>query len=152
MAGETFSAVFRAHGLLIWAWAPELDAPSDRLVHALCDKIDALTADRDAWKLRAETVESARDALADECDAWKARAESVCLLTSTAEALDELVCHVGRVNVDLPSMAWLLFVCRELEDTETRFPHGKWATIQHIEARLTAAAKVQAREIGEALR
>ncbi len=65
----------------------------------------------------------------------------------SAEALDRLdVCgHVGRINVDLPQMAWLWFVAQEIEDNEDTFPRGKWATLQHIEAQLRATAKETAR-------
>lgn len=69
------------------------------------------------------------------------------LLPSTAEALDEMVCPVGRVNVDLPAMAWLVQVCRHLPDDPERFPHGKWATIQRIEGQLTELASRRAAEI-----
>ncbi len=72
--------------------------------------------------------------------------DTVDLLPSTADALDELVGHVGTVNVDLPTMAWLFFVLREMPDSDVRFPHGKWATIQHIEAQLVELAKLRAAE------
>jgi hypothetical protein len=75
--------------------------------------------------------------------------DSVDLLNSTAEALDELVGPVGKVNVDYPVMAWLFFVARELPDTEARFPHGKWGTLQHIEAQLIELARIQAAEVRE---
>jgi len=65
---------------------------------------------------------------------------------AAADALDELVCPVGRVN-DPPKMAWLAKVLCYLPDDEHHFPRGKWATIQHIEAQLDACARAVALEI-----
>jgi hypothetical protein len=67
------------------------------------------------------------------------------LLQETADALSQLdvVAHVGRINCDLPQMAWLVLVLRHLPDSEATFPHGKWATIQSIEAQLDDAARVE---------
>lgn len=73
-------------------------------------------------------------------------AQEVNLGAMTAEALDEIVCHVGRVNVSMPDMAWLWFVAQELPDEQALFPMGKWATIQHIEAQLRHAARARALE------
>lgn len=69
--------------------------------------------------------------------------DSVTLLPTTAEALEALnvVGYVGRVNVDLQAMAWLVLVLKEVADHPRVFPHGKWATIQSIEAQLAEAAK-----------
>ena len=72
--------------------------------------------------------------------------DSVMLTGIAADALCDIVCHVGRVNVDLPSMAWLLLVGKELPDNETRFPHGKWATLQESVRQLTKCAKHAAQE------
>ena len=74
--------------------------------------------------------------------------DSVSFLPSTAHALDGLVCPVFTTNADLPSMAWLLLVLRELPDDAARFPHGKWATIQRLEGQLTEAAAYEARRLG----
>ena len=67
------------------------------------------------------------------------------LLPRSADALDGLVCHVGRINVSMENMAWLALVARELPDEEVLFPHGKWATIQNIERQLLKAAKATAK-------
>lgn len=75
--------------------------------------------------------------------------DTVELLPRTAEALNDLVCYVGRVNVSMENMAWLALVARELPDTERFFPHGKWATIQHIEAQLQRAAKCTVASLGK---
>jgi hypothetical protein len=71
--------------------------------------------------------------------------DSVELSSVTADALDALclVGYVGRVNSP-ENMAWLFFLLRELPDDEKTFPHGKWATIQHIEGQLEEIAKVYA--------
>lgn len=41
-------------------------------------------------------------------------------------------------------LAWLLAILREMPDDPTLFLHGKWATIQHLEGKLTEAAKKEA--------
>lgn len=73
--------------------------------------------------------------------------DSVNLSQETADALDALgfVGYVGVCNVDLPTMAWLTFVLKEVKDEARTFPRGKWATIQHIEEQLTEAAKEEIR-------
>ncbi len=76
-----------------------------------------------------------------------ARPNTVELLPSTAEALDGVVCHVGRVNASLGDMAWLALVCRDLPNTEEYFPRGKWATIQRLDEQLHVAAKAAVAEI-----
>jgi hypothetical protein len=38
-------------------------------------------------------------------------------------------------------MAWILLILKKLPDTESTFPHGKWATIQHIEGQLDEASR-----------
>lgn len=73
--------------------------------------------------------------------------DTVELLPRTAEALNGLVCHVGRVNVSMESMAWLALFARNLPDTERYFPHGKWATIQHLQNQLERAATATAKEL-----
>lgn len=73
--------------------------------------------------------------------------DTVELLRSTASALDGLVCYVGTQNVSMENMAWLWFVCRELPDSEELFPHGKWATVQHIEGQLVLAAQTKAAQL-----
>jgi hypothetical protein len=73
--------------------------------------------------------------------------DTVDLLPSTAEALDELVCPVARTNPPEP-IAWLWFVLREMPDTPERFPHGKWATLQHIESQLRECAALAAQKEG----
>ena len=75
--------------------------------------------------------------------------DTIELLPRTAEALDDLVCHVGTVNVSMENMAWLALVLRELPDTPERFPNGKWATIQHLESQLQIAAKAVANQLPE---
>jgi len=45
-------------------------------------------------------------------------------------------------RVELPErMAWILLILKKLPDTESIFPHGKWATIQNIEGQLDGAAR-----------
>ena len=80
------------------------------------------------------------------------RIDCIELSAKTADALDELVCPVACVNVDLPSMAWLSLVCRHLPDEERYFPKGKWATLQHIDSQLDAAALGAATEAQAAAR
>jgi len=82
-------------------------------------------------------------------DPHKGASDCVELLPSTAEALNslEIIGHVGRVNVDEQAMAWLTFVLKELPDEARYFPHGKWATIQHIEGTLQRMAAQRAKEI-----
>lgn len=67
----------------------------------------------------------------------------ISLSPMTADALDALsiIERVGTINVNLAEMAWLWFVLRELEDSDSRFPRGKWATIQHIQDQLERAAR-----------
>ena len=44
-------------------------------------------------------------------------------------------------RVELPErMAWVVLLLRKIEDNETYFPSGKWATIQFIESQLEKAA------------
>jgi len=75
--------------------------------------------------------------------------DSVELSPATADALDALdvTAGVGRINVNLPEMAWLVLVLKELPDSERTFPRGKWATIQHIEGQLREAAKLRADDV-----
>lgn len=42
-------------------------------------------------------------------------------------------------------LAWLITLLRELDDEADVFTHGKWATIQRMEAILAEAAKVELR-------
>jgi len=74
------------------------------------------------------------------------------LSQDTADALDALciTAQVSKMNGNLPEMAWLVLVLRELPDSAARFPRGKWATIQYIEGQLQEAAKLRAAEINEA--
>lgn len=75
--------------------------------------------------------------------------QEVHLSARAADALDsiDIVGDVGRVNLDMPRMAWLWFILRELPDSERLFPHGKWATIQSIESQLCPAARARAEEV-----
>ena len=73
--------------------------------------------------------------------------DTVDLLGHTAEALSLLgLGDVVRVNSP-EHMAWVARVLRHVPDSETAFPSGKWATIQHIEAQVDECAKVRAAEI-----
>jgi len=40
-------------------------------------------------------------------------------------------------------LAWLIALLKECYDTPELFPHGKWATIQHMEALLSEAARAE---------
>jgi len=81
------------------------------------------------------------------------RIDEVELLPSTADALNTLDVfgYIGRVNLDLPRIAWMMLVLRELPEEKRFFPHGKWATIQRIEEQLQYSAKAKAAEL-EALK
>lgn len=72
--------------------------------------------------------------------------DSIDLLPRTASALDGVVGYVGQVNVNYESLAWLWFVGQHLPDAERHFPHGKWATLQRIEAQLRQIAEHAAAE------
>ena len=53
-------------------------------------------------------------------------------------------------TVDQPErMAWVVLVLRELEDRDEWFPHGKWATIQHLEMQLIECAETVARIVAD---
>jgi hypothetical protein len=41
----------------------------------------------------------------------------------------------------LEGWAWVYFRLREEPDDPYRFPHGKWATLQHLESMLIEAAQ-----------
>ncbi len=75
--------------------------------------------------------------------------DAVNLSPRTAEALNALgiVEHVGRVNIDLHTMAWVTLVLRFLPDDGRFFFRGKWATIQHIQEQLEEAAEAMAEVI-----
>ena len=67
-----------------------------------------------------------------------ARDSEVHFTLATAEALDLLhIVAVREINLDLPAMSWLALVIEQLPDTPTLFPHGKWATVQHLQNQLT---------------
>lgn len=67
---------------------------------------------------------------------------------ATAEALDSMVVF-GDVTrlIEPEKAAWVTSVLRELPDTDTLFPRGKWATIQHIEQQVTEQAKAVALDV-----
>lgn len=52
-------------------------------------------------------------------------------------------------------MAWLVLLLKKREDLPEWFPRGKWATIQHIESQVDAAANAwlaersQCEQVGE---
>ena len=49
--------------------------------------------------------------------------------------------HDMRLTGSLESWSFLFFQLREAEDKPEWFPRGKWATIHHLEALLTEAAR-----------
>lgn len=54
-------------------------------------------------------------------------------------------------RVETPErMAWVFFLLRYIKDSDERFPMGKWATIQSIEAQLEKAASDAVEEMGVA--
>lgn len=75
--------------------------------------------------------------------------DSIEVSHTTAAALDGLVGPVTTVNVDLATMAWLAWILPHMRDDPSRFPRGKWATIQHIEEQLEMAARDQAARFDE---
>jgi hypothetical protein len=37
-------------------------------------------------------------------------------------------------------VAWLIEILKQSDDDESLFPHGKWATIQHLQGKVAAMA------------
>jgi len=64
-----------------------------------------------------------------------------------ADAWDRLGLGDCRQTMSVVEMAALVLVLRELDDRAEWFPHGKSASIQHIEEQLTRWAKTTAAEI-----
>jgi hypothetical protein len=71
----------------------------------------------------------------------------VILTSDSAEAWDDIVCHVGKVSLNLPEMAWLSYVLPLLPDSEQLFPRGKWASIQELKRQLEECAKSRAESV-----
>lgn len=126
----------------------------------LCEVIDErneCAADRDAWKLRAETVESAREVLADDRDAWKARADE--MRRDRDECRHALACACGsRAHVER-ECDWLLSVVeagREMYEGASlhrRLNRDSWNEAAHEGDRLRALlARARAFVDGDATR
>ncbi len=77
------------------------------------------------------------------------RRDEVHILPKSADAFDslEIVGDVGRVNVDLSKIAWLVLILTYLPDEADIFPHGKWATIQHLQSQLDFSASARSAEV-----
>ena len=80
---------------------------------------------------------------------------TVSLSKTTSEALTSLDIVGSIFEVEsVDRMAWVLCVLKYVEDSPLRFPRGKWATIQHIESQVDAAAAALAEglcKVGENL-
>ena len=72
-------------------------------------------------------------------------ADTVNVLPGTAEALSLLGLGDFQIVETVERMAWVVRVLRHVDDDPKVFPHGKWATIQSIEAQVDEAAQAQAR-------
>ena len=72
----------------------------------------------------------------------KAPNDTVSLSPATAEGIGRAL-EQDVYGVESPErMAWLVLLLRTREDKPEWFPRGKWATIQHIETQLEAAAEL----------
>lgn len=70
--------------------------------------------------------------------------DTIELSRATADAIGTAL-GVDMSRAEMPErMAWIVAVLRELPDTPETFPHGKWGTIQSIEAQVQEAAAARA--------
>lgn len=67
-------------------------------------------------------------------------ADTVSISRATADALSKLGLGDFTTCETPERMAWVMLVLRELAVTDERFPLGKWATLQHIEAQVRRCA------------
>jgi len=73
--------------------------------------------------------------------------DTIRMSSVVADAWDGLGLGDCRQTMSVVEMAALVLVLRELEDRVEWFPHGKSASIQHIEEQLARWAKATAAEI-----
>lgn len=73
-----------------------------------------------------------------------------CLTTAAQTGINQFCADIlgdamaAESIASLPSeWAWMWFRLREAEDKPAWFPHGKWATLQHIEMLLVDEARAE---------
>lgn len=72
--------------------------------------------------------------------------DSVNLSTASAAGIS-LAIKQDMQRVETPErMAWIVWLLKNIADTEDNFPCGKWATIQHIESQVELAAEAECRK------
>jgi len=64
---------------------------------------------------------------------------TISLSSSAAEGISKALSQDVYGVETAERMAWLVLLLQKREDRPEWFPHGKWATIQHIEQQISAA-------------
>jgi hypothetical protein len=65
-------------------------------------------------------------------------------------AEDVLLDELALDGTSTEHWAWILLLLKESQDQPDWFPKGKWATLQHLEAKLIEEARDEVRSLKEA--